>query len=190
MNHIEACLAKVQELRGMKGWDVMTIVSVGVSLGSHVNSLKDLKGAQKKELVLEVMRQSLEKAEKVEIAEEEKKSATEETISAVKKRFEQLRSTLEETLPISLDMAVAAGRGEFDFRKLKPSFFVRLFSCCLTTGVSVLASQNVISEKQAAQAGRAVKTVETLANPGSKTPAVSRRPSEVPPSNTPKLQIS
>lgn len=190
MNHLEACLMKVQELRGEKAWDVKTIVSVGVALGSHVNALKDLKGVQKKELVLAVMRQSLEKAEKAEVAEEEKKSATEETISAVKKRYGDLRSSLEEVLPLSLDVAVAAARGEFDFRKLEPSLFVRLFSCCLKTSVSVLASQNVISEKQAAQATQAVKTAETVANPGSKTPAASRRPSAVPPSGTPKLQIS
>jgi hypothetical protein len=190
MNHIETCLKKVDEIRGLKNWDAKMIVSVGVTLGSYVNSLKDLKGCQKKDLVLAVMRQSLEQAEQMEIAEEVKKSATEEAIADVKKRFESLRFEVNEILPISLDIAVAAARGAFDFRKIEPSFLARLFSCCVSAGVSALANQNVISESQAKQASQIVKSVEKVANPGSKTPAASRRPSTVPPSNTPKLQIS
>lgn len=187
MNHLEESLKKVQELKGEKAWDVQTVVSVGVALGAHLNALRDLTGSQKKELVLAVMRESLTKAEAKEVAEEEKKSGTEESTAAaaaIKERYVRLNAAVADALPISLDLVVAAARGKLDFRKIEPSAWLRLFSCCLTTSVSVLASKDVISE------GQAKSTLDKAATLESKAPTVIRRPSEVPKQGTPNIQIS
>jgi hypothetical protein len=98
----------------------------------------------------------VEKKEKSETSVEEEKVA-------IAAQFASLRKTVEDVLPASLDLALAAARGKLDLKKVKMSVWVKYFSCCARSVVTALVSNNVISQAQAKQATDALVAVEAKA---------------------------
>ena len=101
----------VLEQTAKKSWDSETVLRVGVDVAMKVNQINGLKGPEKKKLVLDVIQKAMLKCE-----EKEKVGMTDTT--EVTKRWLQLRTTVTDVLPVSLDLVVSAARGGFDFKKL------------------------------------------------------------------------
>ena len=82
-----------------------------------------------------------------------------------------MKSVVDDVLPASLDLALAAARGKLDLKKVKMSVWVKYFSCCARSVVTVLVSNNVISKDQAKQAESALAAVEEKALDGCEGPS-------------------
>lgn len=88
---------------------------------------------------------------------------SEEEIKRIEAQFGKLKQGVDDVLPASLELAIAAARGKFDLRKVKASQIVKLFSCCISSGVTVLESAHVISAEDAKKAAGILTSVESKA---------------------------
>lgn len=135
--------AFAHELMGQKVWTPATVVALGGSLASEVNRLSGLSGLQKKQLVLDVI--------KAVLADCVKKSTDVSGSPLASKEFvDSLNFVLESVLPASLDLAVAAARGQLDLKKVKKSAFAGFLLCLPHAlglcGVSKSQAQVVVSQ--------------------------------------------
>ena len=148
----------VKKTQGTTEWDVAAVIRVGGVLAAKVNTLTNLSGKEKGKLVADALKAAFDELEKNEAV-----GLNEESLKALKARFDQLKAAVDDVLPASLELALSAARGELDLKKIKPSFWVHLGSCCAKAAVSVLAKEKLISEETAKKAADAVATVEGVA---------------------------
>lgn len=148
----------VKKTQGTTEWDVAAVIRVGGLLAAKVNTLTNLSGKEKGKLVADALKAAFDELEKNEAV-----GLTEENLKALKARFDQLKAAVDDVLPASLELAISAARGGLDLKKVKPSFWVHLGSCCAKAAVSVLAKEKLISEETAKKAADAVATVATVA---------------------------
>lgn len=175
---VQSLVSLVNEVHGVKEWDLASIIQIGGVLAAHINSFQGLTGLEKQKVVLSVIKVCLTEAEKKEISKEE---TTEAQKAAIASRFAQLRSAVDDILPSSLELAVSAARGKVDLKKVKPSFWVSLCSCFASSAVSALAGAKLISEAQAMEAtgliqkteGAAMAAAASLSDSESATAAVT-----------------
>ena len=156
---LQELLAFVKETQGALKWDSASLIRVGGQLAVKVNGIKNLSGQEKQTLICQVLKTVLEDVEKKEKSE----TTVEEEKAAIAQQFASLRKTVDEVLPASLDLALAAARGKLDLKKVKMSVWVKYFSCCAKSVVTALVSNNVISQAQAKQATDALAAVEERA---------------------------
>lgn len=143
----------VLEQTAKKSWTSETVLRVGVEVATKVNQLKDLKGSEKKQLVLDVIQKAMVKCEDAE------KSGKTDT-AEITERWTALRKIASDVLPVSLDLVVSAARGNFDFKKISARTWVEYFFCCLRAATGVLAAQNVIPDNVAAVVSDVSKKAE------------------------------
>lgn len=157
---VQSLVSLVNQVHGMKEWDLAAIIQIGGVLAAHINSFQGLTGLEKQKVVLSVIKICLTEAEKKESSKEE---TTEAQKAAIASRFAQLRSAVDDVLPSSLELAVSAARGKVDLKKVKPSFWVSLCSCFASSAVSALAGAKLISEAQAMEATGLIQKTEGAA---------------------------
>ena len=143
----------VLEQTAKKSWTSETVLRVGVDVAMKVNQLKDLKGPEKKQLVLDVLQKAMVKCEEAEKAD---KTDTAE----ITERWTALRKIANDVLPVSLDLVVSAARGTFDFKKISPRTWVEYCCCFFQAATGALAAQHVIPEKVAAAVAATAKMAE------------------------------
>lgn len=148
----------IKKTQGTTEWDVVAVIRVGGVLAAKVNTLTELSGKEKGKLVADALKAAFDELEKNEAV-----GLAEEKLKALKARFDQLKAAVDDVLPASLELALSAARGGLDLKKVKPSFWIHLGSCCAKAAVSVLAKEKLISEETAKKAADAVATVETVA---------------------------
>jgi hypothetical protein len=148
----------VKKTHGTTEWNVAEVIRIGGLLAAKVNTIKELSGKEKGKLVADALKAALDELEKNEAV-----GLTEENLKALKARFGQLKAAVDDVLPASLELAISAARGGLDLKKVKPSFWIHLGSCCAKAAVSVLVKEKVISEETAKKAADAVETVATVA---------------------------
>lgn len=129
-----------KECQGVLEWDTGSLIRVGGQLAVKVNAIQNLSGQQKQKLICQVLKTVL-----------------------AENGADSLKQVVDDVIPASLDLALAAARGKLDLRKVKMSVWVKYFSCCARSVVKILASNNVISQEQAKQADSAVAAVEEKA---------------------------
>lgn len=140
---VEQLLQFIREKTSGRKWDAETCLRVGAELAVKINSVSNLTGSEKKKLIVDLLLQVLKEAEEKEKAG---KSVVDVDVDAITQRYDRLEKTVGEVLPTSLDLIVSASRGKLDLKKVKPSIWVRYFSCFVKGVVTVLVSQKVISE--------------------------------------------
>ena len=143
----------VLEQTEKKSWTSETVLRVGVDVATKVNQLKDLKGPEKKQLVLDVLQKAMVKCE-----EAEKSGKTDTT--EITERWAALRKVANDVLPVSLDLVVSAARGGFDFKKISSKTWIQYFCCFFQAATSVLVAQHVIPENVAAAVAATAKKAE------------------------------
>ena len=143
----------VLEHTAKKSWTSETVLRVGVDVAMKVNQLKDLKGPEKKQLVLDVLQKAMVKCEEAE------KSGKTET-AEITERWAALRKIANDVLPVSLDLVVSAARGGFDFKKISSKTWIEYFCCFFQAATGALAAEHVIPEKVAAAVDLAAKKAE------------------------------
>lgn len=136
---VEQLLQFIREKTSGKKWDAETCLRVGAELAVKVNSVSNLTGSEKKKLIVDLILQVLKEAE-------EKEKTGKSVVDAITERYDRLEKTVKDVLPTSLELIVSASRGKLDLKKVKPSVWVRYFSCFVKSVVTVLVSQKVISE--------------------------------------------
>ena len=130
-----------KESQGVLIWDTSSLIRVGGQLAVKVNAIQNLSGQQKQKLICQVLKQVLDE-----------------------NGAGSLKAVVDDVIPASLDLALAAARGKLDLKKVKMSVWVKYFSCCAHSVVKILASNHVISEEQAKQADSVVVAVEAKAS--------------------------
>ena len=149
MEHVQGLVAEVTPLLKLTGKpDAGVLISVGVKLAARVNGLQGLSGSAKRDLVVLVLSQTLEKMKK-------DGSLTEE-------QFAQLHSVAREAVPAAIEAALDAARGKLNLRKVKPSVLLRYCSCFASRAISVLSSVGVISAEDTKKAELVVRNVESV----------------------------
>lgn len=122
-------------------WDTSSLIRVGGLLAAKVNTIQNLSGSQKQKLVCQILKQVLDESGAA-----------------------SLKQVVDDVVPASLELALAAARGKLDLKKVKMSVWVKYFSCCAHSVVTLLVSQKVISQDQAKQAESALAAVEAKAS--------------------------
>lgn len=163
------------EVKGVGTWDVQALIRVGGALAGRVNALQNLSGGEKLKLVQQILRKVLEEAESKEIAV---KDLTKEQIQTIKERYARVKTSVEDVLPASLELALNAARGKLNLKKIKPSVWVKICSCFLKTVVQQLASHNLISEAHATQASQALEVVQKKAEDAAAAAEGAEKPAE------------
>lgn len=171
-----------KEVKGVGEWDTAAIIRVGGALAAKINTLKNLSGGEKQKLVLQIVRKVLDEAANQELAV---KDLTKGQLEAIQARYEKLKVAVDDVLPASLELAINAARGKMNLKKIKPSIWVKFCSCFAGGVVSVLASQNLISEAQAKQVTNVLHQVEEKA----KTFAEAREAADEPAKAALELRI-
>lgn len=143
----------VLEQTAKKSWTSETVLRVGVDVATKVNQMKDLKGPEKKQLVLDVIQKAMVKSEEAE------KSGKADT-AEITEKWTALRKIANDVLPVSLDLVVSAARGNLDFKKISSKTWIEYFFCCLRAATGVLAAQNVIPDNVAAVVADVSKKAE------------------------------
>lgn len=152
---VKFAVARQGDLR----WDLPSLIRVGGELAVKVNGIQNLSGTEKQKLVCQVLKIVLEDEEnKMKIGK------SEDEIKRIDAQFEKLKSGVDDVLPASLELAIAAARGKFDLKKVKVSQLVKMFSCCAASAVTVLESAHVISAADAKKAGDILSSVESKAS--------------------------
>lgn len=140
-------------LMSQKVWTPAAVVALGGSLAAEANRLVALSGLQKKQLVIDVIKVVLDEAVVKSIDLSGSPLASKEGVAA-------LNFVLESVLPASLDLAVAAARGQLDLKKVKASVFSG-FLACLPVGLGLCG----VSREQAQLAVSAVESVAKQVDP-------------------------
>lgn len=128
-----------QSLMSQKQWDAASLVSLAGSLAGEVNKLTSLSGSQKKQLVLDVVKAVFQEA--VEKASPSSPLGLPETVKS-------LNFVLDFAVPASLDLAVAAARGQLDLKKVKKTAIAGCLACLpfLLKAGGVSAAQTKVIE--------------------------------------------
>jgi len=149
----DSLVSFVLEQTAKKSWTSETVLRVGVEVAMKVNQLKDLKGLEKKQLVLDVIQKAIAKCEDAE------KSGKTDT-AEITEKWAALRKIANEVLPVSLDLVVSAARGNLDFKKISPRTWVEYVCCSVRAATDALAAAHVIPEKVAAAVVGSAKMAE------------------------------
>lgn len=138
------------QIMSQKLWSGASLVELGGSLAVEVNRLTTLSGPQKKQLVLDVIRQVLQESVKKAIDVSGSPLASAEMVSS-------LNFVLDHALPASLDLAVAAARGQIDLKKPEVVEAVAYSGCmsCLPFALGLFG----VSRDQAQQIVGAIDSV-------------------------------
>lgn len=134
-----------KECQGLLDLDTASLIRVGGQLAVKVNSIQNLSGQEKQKLVCQILKMVVS----------EKLGDSEKAAS--------LKQLVDDVVPASLDLALAAARGKLDLKKVKMSVWVKYFSCCAHSVVKLLVSNNVISQDQAKQVDSVLNAVEEKA---------------------------
>ena len=145
----------VLEQTAKKSWDSETVLRVGVDVAMKVNQINGLKGPEKKKLVLDVIQKAMLKCE-------EKEKVGKADTTEVTKRWLQLRTTVTDVLPVSLDLVVSAARGGFDFKKLTSRTWLQYCCCFFQAAVDVAVAQHVIPDVAASVLKKAEETLVVM----------------------------
>lgn len=175
---LQELLQLVTEVQGARSWDVAALIRVGGVVAAKVNGLQNLSGQEKKTLVCQVLAKALDVTEQKECKAQ---GVSTEDAAKIQARYAELKVALQTVVPAALDLAVSAARGKLDLKKVSPSVWAQAFSCCVSSAVSVLASQKLISEAQAQQAVALEKRATEVALAAAEAKAASAeatRPSE------------
>lgn len=135
-----------KESQGVLDLDTASLIRVSGQLAVKVNAIQNLSGQEKQKLICQVLKTVIS----------EKLGDSEQAAS--------LKKVVDDVIPASLDLALAAARGKLDLKKVKMSVWVKYFSCCAHSVVNLLASNHVISQEQAKQATSVVAAVEAKAS--------------------------
>ena len=106
-------LSHAKKALGDKAWSVELVLHVGADLAQAVNSLKNLSGKDKSELVCQTILKLLDDGEMAE--KERVAGSTEKAMTKVP--WNDCRNAVKTVLPVSLDLMVKASRGEFSLLK-------------------------------------------------------------------------
>jgi hypothetical protein len=115
-------LSHAKKALGDKAWSVDLVLHVGADLAQAVNSLKNLSGKDKSELVCQTILKLLDDGEMAE--KERAAGSTEKATTNVP--WDDCRRVVKTVLPVSLELIVKASRGEISLLKEAPS---RLADC-------------------------------------------------------------
>ena len=128
---------------GDKVWGAEAVLRVGVELATAVNSLKNVSGADKSELVCQTILKLLDDGEK---AEKELSGVSTET-GKTKIPWNECRSVVKNVLPTTLHLVVKASRGEIQLPALLKNLPVpQAVSSCLSAVWSLF--ERVFLKKQ------------------------------------------
>lgn len=133
--------------------DAALCLRVGAELAVKLNSVSNLSGSEKKDLVVKLMVDALK-----EIKEQKKLGKGDTT--AIEEQYDHLVKTVSAVLPTSLELIVSASRGKLDLKKVKPSVWARYCSCFVKNLVTVLVSQKMISQDVAKKIDDVVEKIE------------------------------
>jgi hypothetical protein len=106
-------LSLAKKALGDKAWSVELVLHVGAELAQGVNSLKNLSGKDKSELVCQTILKLLDDGEKAE--KERAAGSTEKATTKVP--WDDCRNVVKNLLPVSLQLLVKASRGEISLLK-------------------------------------------------------------------------
>lgn len=134
-----------KECQGVLDLDTPSLIRVSGQLAVKVNAIQNLSGQEKQKLICQILKTLIS----------EKLGDSEQAVS--------LKKVVDDVIPASLDLALAAARGKLDLKKVKMSVWVKYFSCCARSVVNLLVSNHVISQEQAKQADSALNAVEEKA---------------------------
>ena len=178
-------MASAKECKGPGNWTSGSLIRVGGILASKVNSIQNLSGTEKLKLVQRILLQLLAEAEIKEVAEP---NLSADDIQKIHDRYDVLETTVSDSLPASLELALNAARGRLDLKKVKPSTWVKMCSCFASTMVHQLASMNLISEAHATQARRLLVRVEEKAVAVAQEREAAEEKKEEPPKEIPQSE--
>lgn len=136
---------------GVEPLTTQVVLRISARLAQAVTRWPNLKGTQKAEMVIGALRELLD-------LEQVRGKLTVEEQGA-------LRVVVDTVVPETLTLLVAAGRGEFDFRKPTPGCMAALVAALCRTGaaIAVAAAPGNEAATQAAGALQAAASVATLA---------------------------
>lgn len=117
-------LSHAKKALGDKAWSVDLVLHVGADLAQAVNSLKNLSGKDKSELVCQTILKLLDDGE---MAEKERVAGSTEKVTT-KVPWDDCRNVVKTLLPVSLELIVKASRGEISLLKEVPSRLAECFS--------------------------------------------------------------
>lgn len=106
-------LSHAKKALGDKAWSVDRVLHVGADLAQAVNSLKNLSGKDKSELVCQTILKLLDDGEMAE--KERAAGSTEKEMTKVP--WGDCRNVVKTLLPVSLELIVKASRGEISLLK-------------------------------------------------------------------------
>ncbi len=106
-------LSHAKKALGDKAWSVDRVLHVGAELAQAVNSLKNLSGKDKSELVCQTILKLLDDGE---MAEKERAAGSTEK-ETTKVPWGDCRNVVKTLLPVSLELIVKASRGEISLLK-------------------------------------------------------------------------
>lgn len=161
-----------QSLMTQKQWDAASLVSLAGSLAGEVNKLTSLSGSQKKQLVLDVVKAVFQEAV-------EKASPSSPLVSA--ETVKSLNFVLDFAVPASLDLAVAAARGQLDLKKVKKTAIAGCLACLpfLLKAGGVSAAQTKVIESVVKNVVSEPEPAVALENkPSPKTESSEEKPAE------------
>ena len=135
---------------GDKVWGAETVLRVGVELATAVNSLKNVSGADKSELVCQTILKLLDDGEK---AEKELSGVSTET-GKTKIPWNECRTVVKNVLPTALHLVVKASRGEIQLPAMLKNLPVPpVVSSCLSAVWSLF--ERVFLKKESAASSAA-----------------------------------
>ena len=117
-------LSHAKKALGDKAWSVELVLHVGAELAQAVNSLKNLSGKDKSELVCQTILKLLDDGEMAE--KEHAAGSTEKATTKVP--WDDCRNVVKTLLPASLELLVKASRGEISLLKESPSRMAQFLS--------------------------------------------------------------
>jgi hypothetical protein len=107
-------LSLAKKALGDRPWSADLVLHVGAELAQSVNSLKNLSGSDKSELVCQTILKMLDDGEK---AEKERDAGSTGT-AMTKVPWDDCRSVVKNLLPAALQLVVKASRGGFSLEKV------------------------------------------------------------------------
>lgn len=151
---LQNLIDSAKAIQGTKQWDSASLLRVGISVSEQINTIKNLVGKDKMAIVILVITKVLELARDKEIAD------TPLDASLINDRYKSLETTVTSILPTSIEIAISAANGKLNLKKVSPSYWLDLVSCCLKSTMSILASENLISEVKSKEIVNVVEKVE------------------------------
>ena len=163
-----------QSLMSQKQWDAASLVSLAGSLAGEVHKLTSLSGSQKKQLVLDVVKAVFQEA--VEKASPSSPLGLPETVKS-------LNFVLDFAVPASLDLAVAAARGQLDLKKVKKTAIAGCLACLpfLLKAGGVSAAQTKVIESVVKNVVAEPAALEDKPNPKTESLEEKSAETETPP---------